>query len=64
MSGWLPGDYFAIGGMLLVLVPMIVGHVRAVRRERRARHMDQVLGHHVRRERARRDGRLREELAP
>lgn len=60
MTGWLPGDYIAIGGMLLVLVPMIVGHLRADRRDRRAqRHLDAVFGHHVRRERAQRDGRLR-----
>lgn len=63
MSGWLSGDYIALAGMLLVLVPMFVGHWLAVRRERRAqRHLDARLGHPARRARATRDGRVTEQV--
>lgn len=65
MNGWLSGDYIALAGMLLVLVPMFVGHWLAVRRERKAqRHLDQRLGHPARRARATADSRVTEQVWP
>ena len=59
------GDYVAFGGMGAVLLALAVILIRDWRAERRAqRHLDQVFGHHVRRERARREGRLLQEEMP
>ena len=65
MSGWTSGDWIALVGMAVVLVPMFVGHWLAVRRERRAqRHLDARLGHPARHARATRDGRITEQVWP
>lgn len=57
-----PGDLLAFTGMALVLGALTVIAVRDWRAQRRAqRHLEDVLGHHTLRERARLDGRLRED---
>jgi hypothetical protein len=65
VNGWHSGDWIALFGMVVVLVPMFVGHWLAVRRERKAqRHLDRLLGHPARRDRATRDRRVTEQVWP
>ena len=56
------GDYLALAGMAIVLIPMVVAHIRATRRDRRAqRELTRVLGHPARQLRATRDARITEQ---
>ena len=56
------GDYIALAGMAIVLIPMIVGHIRATRRDRRAQaELDRRLGYSARVNRSTGDARITEQ---
>ncbi len=59
----LPSDWIAGIGMAIVLGALVIGHLRAVRSDRRAqRELDRVLGHPARIHRATHDARITEQL--
>lgn len=61
----LGGDWLALIIMVPVLGALIFGHLRAVRIERRAQqHLDRVLGHPARQQRATQDRRVTEQVWP
>ncbi len=61
----MPGDWIAAIGMTLVIGALVFGHLRAVRRDRRAqRERQRVPGHPARQQRATLDQRVTEQVWP